>query len=98
MYHLGKYIYIEASRPSTKGDKAWLMSPEVPPITSSSPKCLKFSYSMYGMGMGSLSVNVYDASTQELTKYWELSGDQGRLWNSAQLQLPTGTGLKVRLQ
>ena len=53
---------------------------------------------MYGMGMGSLSVNVYDASTQELTKYWELSGDQGRLWNSAQLQLPTGTGLKVRLQ
>ena len=68
-------MYIEASSPRTRGDKAWLTSEEFF-RTSSSGRCIKFWYNMYGNSIGSLKI-YYKTNTTK-TVIWGLSGAQSR--------------------
>lgn len=49
----GHYMFIEASRPQTAGDKADLLTPM---LTSAKAKCLTFYYHMKGSTIGSLKI------------------------------------------
>ena len=65
-------------------------------ISANVPHCLTFDYHMYGSEMGTLSVYTEDSSSTQ-TQLFTVSGDQGDTWRSAQLDIATTAGLKVRL-
>ena len=66
-------MYIESSSPRRQGDNAMLISEEFF-ATSSSGRCIKFWYNMYGAATGSLKV-YYQTNTTK-TVIWGLSGQQ----------------------
>ena len=52
---------------------------------------LRFSYHMYGASMGTLEVSVNG------TSLWSLSGDQGNVWNQAQVDLSAFAGQDITI-
>ncbi|CAF3694948.1 unnamed protein product, partial [Didymodactylos carnosus] len=79
--NIGHYMYIESSLPQIAGDKARLMSPVYPTITSGS--CLTFFYHMWGPTTGSLNVFIQSQNVQQGIPLWSLNGDQGDRWRPA---------------
>lgn len=72
----GYYMYIEASRPRTRGQKARLITTDNP---STNGACLQFYYHMYGSSMGTL--NLYAQSGGQLGRpIFSRSGNQGNKW------------------
>ncbi|CAB4007264.1 MAM and LDL-receptor class A domain-containing 2-like, partial [Paramuricea clavata] len=69
----GYYMYIEASSPRRRGDIALLTSEEFF-RTSSSGRCIKFWYHMYGKSIGSLNIYYKTNVTKQII--WGLSGQQ----------------------
>ena len=86
----GKYVYIETSNPRRRGQKAYLVSPQV-----SGTRCLKFSYHMYGTGMGSLI--VYQNMGSGMVELFKKSGDQGNQWKKAEVQINNGNRYSVSI-
>ncbi|KAL4635803.1 neuropilin-2-like isoform X1 [Arapaima gigas] len=80
----GAFLYIEA-RPRNEGQRARLVSPEVP--AESGPLCLIFSYQLLGEGVGHLRVLLRDTDHEE-TLLWALKGDQGPIWREGRTVLP----------
>ena len=80
LWILGFYIYIETSSPQMQGNFARLTSPAI-----SGAYCVKFSYHMYGAGMGSLT--VYQKAGSSYLKAFSESGNQGNRWLTKELQL-----------
>jgi hypothetical protein len=66
-------MYIEASSPRRRGDIALLTSEEFF-RTSSSGRCIKFWYHMYGNSIGSLNIYYKTNATKQII--WGLSGHQ----------------------
>ena len=94
LYSLGStFIYIEASRPAMKDDNAWLASPVIPTVSTTDPKCFQFQYFMYGAAMGSLNILIYKDGS--FKKVWSLSGNQGEVWRTGVVPLPTGVNQRV---
>ena len=90
-FFLGYYMYIEASRPRTSGQKARFVSPNLP---SSSGECLTFYYNMNGRTMGIL--NVYTQTSGSLgSPVWTKSGNQGSKWQVAQVTLISSSQFQV---
>ena len=87
--NLGSYAYIEASSPRQPNEKAKLTSPAV-----SGRQCLKFSYHMYGSGMGTLYVYL----TGPNKKVFEKNGNQGNRWISQEVQLDSRSRYHVSAQ
>ena len=81
----GYYLYIEASYPRRQGDKALLISPQLP---FSGDMCLSFYYHMYGSKMGVLNVIVNGKVLISL------SGDQGNKWIKTMKTISGVTGKK----
>jgi hypothetical protein len=76
-------MYIDASYPNAKGHKARLVSQDLQ--SSSSSKCLKFWYHLYGASIGKLNVYVKTGpgnKSEELV--WTFGGNFGDQWLSAQ--------------
>ena len=90
----GHYLFIEASRPQTPGDRAVLQSQTFP---AAAGRCLTFWYHMLGAGIGTLSVSMVtlpgNASSRAL---WSLSGNQQDQWRYAQVPVASG-GRRYRL-
>lgn len=87
----GYYMYIEASRPRTRGQKARFLSPNLP---SSNGECLTFYYNMNGRTMGTL--NVYTQASGSLgSPVWTKSGNQGSKWQVAQVTLQSSSKFQV---
>ncbi|KAI8507319.1 MAM domain-containing glycosylphosphatidylinositol anchor protein 2 [Branchiostoma belcheri] len=85
---LGHYMYFEASS-IDPGVTARLLSPTLPIIPSSSSHtsyCLTFWYHMYGLHIGTLSVNRKERGGSEVP-IWSLSDEQGNAWRQGQLPL-----------
>ncbi|XP_078680537.1 uncharacterized protein LOC144915743 [Branchiostoma floridae x Branchiostoma belcheri] len=85
---LGHYMYFEASS-IDPGVTARLLSPTLPVIPSSSSHtsyCLTFWYHMYGLHIGTLSVNRKERGGSEVP-IWSLSDEQGNAWRQGQLPL-----------
>ncbi|KAI0233996.1 MAM and LDL-receptor class A domain-containing protein 1 [Lamellibrachia satsuma] len=77
------YMYIEASSPRRKEDKARFL---LPSLGHEGKLCLKFRYHMYGFHTGRLGVYV-KWSTIDLYPAWSLSGEQGNKWLTQRLTL-----------
>jgi hypothetical protein len=65
----GFYLFIETSSPRQFGDKATILTPYL-----NGTQCMKFSYHMYGGGIGVL--NIYANNQRMFSK----SGNQGNRW------------------
>lgn len=70
----GQFLFMEASYPSRRGEKALLESSVFLP-TPSYGLCFEFWYHMYGENMGTL--NIYVNSSSINTLVWTQSGDKG---------------------
>ncbi|KAK6469380.1 MAM domain-containing glycosylphosphatidylinositol anchor protein 2-like [Huso huso] len=79
----GQYLYMEAAFPWESGQTAVLISP-----VFKGPKCLSFWYSLFGDGVGSLSVYMQYVSTAGTWhKLWSVGGNKSRKWHLADLEL-----------
>lgn len=83
--YVGKYIYIETSAPRRRGDKARILSPQVP---GGSPLCFQFFYHMYGPHIGTLNVFVKSVQLNGTQTVWTKSLNQGNKWVFAQVTIP----------
>lgn len=92
----GHYMYIETSAPRKKGDKARLLSEDFSPTTIRG-RCVKFWYHMFGSTIGTLRVLVKTGpGNQSETAIWELSGNFGDQWYSAQAPVTSGNMYQVK--
>ncbi|XP_066300034.1 MAM and LDL-receptor class A domain-containing protein 1-like [Branchiostoma lanceolatum] len=92
----GFYMFLEASSPRQPGDRARLVS-ELFPAVSSSGRCLRFWYHMNGADIGTLRVSLKAAGQAE-QPIWELSGDKGDQWRSAQVGISSSNDYTVILE
>ncbi|XP_066300037.1 MAM and LDL-receptor class A domain-containing protein 1-like [Branchiostoma lanceolatum] len=88
---LGHYMFVDAS--GGGGNRAWLVSEH---FQSTASSCLSFWYHMTGLGSGTIS--VYKRSDGTLTKLWDRSGDQGNVWNQAQVDLSSITEFQLLIE
>ncbi len=77
------YIYTESSSPRVDGDEAFFIA-DFDFSLLNYPE-LTFYYHMWGGGIGTLHVDVYDAGWH--LDVWSLSGDQGNNWSQAIVNL-----------
>lgn len=73
------YMYTESSNPRVDGDEAFFIL-ECDFSLLNNPE-LSFYYHMYGNGMGTLHIDVFDSTWQN--DVWSLSGDQTNNWFQA---------------
>ena len=82
-------MYTEASLPRAHGDVATMYS-EVIDISGLTNPELRFLNHMYGTAIGTLSVDLWDASTgTNLATVFTHSGDRGNQWNEELIMLST---------
>ncbi|XP_047444387.1 MAM and LDL-receptor class A domain-containing protein 2 isoform X2 [Mugil cephalus] len=79
----GRYLYIESSLPSVKGNRAQLKSSLLPPAGEKG-YCFTFWYHMFGATVGSLRMLLQTADHFKETLVWQKSGNQGDEWLLAQ--------------
>ena len=91
----GKYIYFEASGGCTF-QTAMLTSPCIDLTQATEPK-LTFWYSMNGLDMGSLSIDLFDGS-QWTEDVFFISGNQGDEWELAEVSLAAYVGQVVNIR
>lgn len=90
-------MYIETSAPRKQGDKARLLSEDFSPTTSRG-RCVKFWYHMYGNTIGTLRLLVKTGpGNQSETVIWELSGNFGDQWYSAQAPVSSAKMYQVKV-
>ncbi|XP_015227028.1 PREDICTED: MAM and LDL-receptor class A domain-containing protein 1-like [Cyprinodon variegatus] len=75
----GKYLYIESSHPSGKGNTAQLMSLLLPPAGQQG-YCFTFWYYMFGATVGSLRLFLKTVDSLDKTLVWQQSGNKGDEW------------------
>jgi len=90
-------MYIETSAPRKQGDKARLLSEDFSPTTSRG-RCVTFWYHMYGNTIGTLRLLVkIGPGNQSETVIWELSGNFGDQWYSAQAPVSSAKMYQVKV-
>ncbi|XP_013923023.1 PREDICTED: MAM domain-containing glycosylphosphatidylinositol anchor protein 1-like [Thamnophis sirtalis] len=83
----GYYMFIEASAPRVKDDKARLISPM---YNMTARFCVSFYYHMYGKHIGSLNLLVHVRNKQP-TQALSLKGDKGNMWQQVHVPInPAG--------
>ncbi|CAG2170061.1 unnamed protein product [Oppiella nova] len=96
----------DALQPQRGGTRAWLLSPEFTPQTTT-PKCLSFYYYMFertidpaGPSLGSLRVYIKTLSDngEQLNLVWRLNNHQAQGWRPAKVPLALGLEKKPPLQ
>ncbi len=92
---VGKYAYMEVSI-VLNGEVVNLISPCIDLTGLFAPK-LNFWYHMWGAQIGTLSVDVLDA-TGTYVQVWTLSGDQGNVWREALVDLTNYSGSIIKLR
>ena len=93
---LGKYVYIETSRPGSTGHKAFLMSPMFD-TSRADGECFTFWYHMFGSGIGTLQIYV-DSAIAGKKLLWSLAGDKGNRWYKGQMNVGATNGSYQVLQ
>ncbi len=85
------YMYTEASGSSYPSKVADFISPGIDLNPLNNP-VLEFGYHMYGSAMGSMDVSVSTNDGSSWTSIWSESGNQGNVWNTAELSLAAYQG------
>ena len=81
---IGSYIYIEASTPRVKGDKAAI---EVGPFKANQNFCFTFYYHMFGMHIGALSVYRSWFNRTNVQRLWSRNTSSGIYWRESSLDV-----------
>lgn len=79
----GKYLHIESSPPSVKGNIAQLKSSLLPPAGEVG-YCFTFWYHMFGATVGSLKMVLRTTDPLKKTVVWQKAGNQGGEWQKVQ--------------
>ena len=79
----GQYLFIEASQPRVRGDRAMLTTP---PLTEEL-HCLSFWYHMYGQETGSMRVRVKIGKNGRDRIIWEEVGEKPDKWFKAEVEI-----------
>ncbi|XP_064479533.1 MAM and LDL-receptor class A domain-containing protein 1-like [Ornithodoros turicata] len=86
----GGYIFIDSSYPRRPMDRARLISPTLKATGANLPVCMKFATHMFGNGIGTLRVQQQiEGSEIPPRTIWEISGEAGNSWYTAQVQVAT---------
>lgn len=94
----GIYLYTEATSSTGCANAVVnLLSPCFDFSDTGTYYRMKFAYHMFGGGMGSLSVDVYDGS-KWVTDVWTRKGNQGTSWLLATVNLAQFNGSSVQLR
>ena len=95
LFHFtGYYMFIEASSPRSRYDKAELWSPALDG-TAGEKRCLKFWYHMYGTGIGKLTILQYGNFVFEERRV--LKGSHGTEWVYEEVSFDTSGGAKEQV-
>ena len=89
----GGYVYIDSSYPRRPGDRARLLSRQLPATHSSGPMCLRFWTHMNGPGVGALRVLRLVGAEQKVL--WTLSGSSGNEWYQGQVPVTASEQYRV---
>ncbi|TKS79616.1 LDL-receptor class A domain-containing protein 2 Skeletal organic matrix MAM and [Collichthys lucidus] len=81
-----KFIYIESSPPSVKGNLAQLKSPLLPPAGEKG-YCFTFWHHMFGATVGSFRLLLQTTDPLKKTVVWQKSGNQGDEWLLVQIHV-----------
>ncbi|ROT72905.1 putative MAM domain-containing protein 2-like [Penaeus vannamei] len=92
---MGGYAFIDSSYPRRPGDKARLMSQEFQGTNPDSPLCMRFWTHMFGNGIGSLRVIIFDVNTDEDKVIWQISGEAGNAWYQGQVPIASPSPFKI---
>ncbi|MGB0863120.1 MAG: S8 family serine peptidase [Saprospiraceae bacterium] len=92
----GNYLYLEASG-GCNGQVAELISPCIDLSGITSP-LLEIGYHMFGGNMGSLHFDVYSNGTWTNDIIPSISGNQGDVWNTANINLTSFIGSVVNIR
>ncbi|XP_045139382.1 MAM and LDL-receptor class A domain-containing protein 1-like isoform X3 [Portunus trituberculatus] len=92
---LGGYAFIDTGFPRRPGDVARLMSQEFQGTNPDGPLCMRFWIHMYGNGIGSLRVLIYDVNTAQDTVIWKISGEAGNAWYQGQVPISSSSPFKI---
>lgn len=83
-----RYRYIESSGAGNPGKKAILSTKRCLNLSSVNNPVFRFQYHMYGNQMGSLEVQLSADGGQTWSEaVWQMNGDQGDQWYSAEVNL-----------
>lgn len=78
----GKFLYIEASAPRSRGDTARLESPWM-----LGPQCMTFYYHMFGSTMSCVVIYVRNQNENRIKPVWLKSENKGDQWIREQISL-----------
>ena len=73
----GGYLLMDSKSPALPGDRARLVSPA---LSSGKTYCVSMWYLMSGQGMGTLSVDLIPAGSNQRSNQLRVTGDQGKDW------------------
>ncbi|KAG1659105.1 MAM and LDL-receptor class A domain-containing protein 2 [Nymphon striatum] len=74
---IGGYIYLDSAFPRVPEDKAQLISQQFSATDPNSPSCMKFWISVYGPGIGTISVQLLDVANNTKTPpIWKLTNEK----------------------
>lgn len=86
----GGYIFIDSSFPRRPMDRARLISPTLKATGANLPMCMRFATHMFGNGIGTLRVLQHAEGAETPPRpIWEISGEAGNSWYTAQVQVAT---------
>ena len=91
----GSYIYTEASSPNNPHQGPFIVEARLGTIGA---KIASFYYSMYGLGMGTMTFETTNASSSSWVTRWQKSGNQGEDWQLAFVDVSDPTVERVRFR
>ncbi|XP_069156146.1 MAM and LDL-receptor class A domain-containing protein 1 isoform X2 [Procambarus clarkii] len=92
---MGGYAFIDSGYPRRPGDRARLMSQEFQSTNPDSPICMRFWTHMFGNGIGTLRVIIYDVNTGKDIAIWKISGEAGNAWYQGQVPISSPAPFKI---
>ncbi|XP_058791475.1 MAM and LDL-receptor class A domain-containing protein 1-like isoform X2 [Phymastichus coffea] len=83
----GGYAFADSGHPRRPGDAARLLSVGMPASAPDAPACLRFSFHMFGAGVGELRLSLRQARNLEARprELWRLRGNAGNSWFDARV-------------
>ncbi|MFK7785042.1 MAG: choice-of-anchor J domain-containing protein, partial [Crocinitomicaceae bacterium] len=91
------YAYMESSSPNYPSKTAILNSPCFD-LSGQNGANLSFAYHMYGSSMGTLNLQVSTNGGSSWSTVWNMSGDQGDQWLTANVDLSAYAGGTIQLR
>ena len=89
----GSYLYVESSYPNSPGVGSFYCQARV---STGGLAFINYAYSMYGANMGTLTFETSDDDGLSWTERWKKSGNQGRRWQKASVDLTFSSPTQVR--